>query len=841
MSIQTCFIKAKAYFKEKGVQIADADLRAMAEALAAKRGETLSPVEFQKAAQELFKDRMLRLADARRAARVINLERATRLAEIGSQFVQGQSAVKNIAAVAVGGSQRVGDSLNVSTKHTKTALIVDFGRGLLGALGENLKVAESGLLIREITQDMAHLESKGGVAPSGNTQALAIAKAYHGVLARIFEVKSAFDPFLGKIEDYFYRASHDRAKIAAVGKAQWVADAMSAYGEKSFPELSPAQKRGAFERVYDDIAAGRYGSLLEGRGKPGGDIMTRMARERTLIPNDWQAFADYNAKYGQTNVHLTMMKTIERAAQDIAALQKWGAIPQETFDHVLNVAAKQFPEQAEDIFNHRKQLQQKFEQSVFISDSPAHSISARIERGLSTVEHLALGNKTLLSSAPDFAWGAGAITDTTGGNLIGNMTELALEFWKRFLPGGEGGRAELEDLWLWAKAAHANVFNELGGSDLKPGLISKLIQLQPVASLVDRYHTSMSGATGAILSRRLARFANSMEYGQLHENVRGALLRYGIKEAEWTALREARQSLDLTDSPLKDQQIMTPEALQNVPDAVIADYARKTGMYGGERTPPKAVLTRARTDLSTKLGALINDHADISTSTAGHKEFAAMYGGVDQNTLTGAAWRAAMQFKSSALKTFDTAGRLGFTQEGQLKGDWTKVAGTAVMGAALWAFQDTLKQLLMGKTPEEVTPAYLAKAMASSGAGGVLAETIISEMTDRHGAKEIGLGIVRSLAGPGLTALADTAGVVGGGFQSLGDGREKFPGKELGALVQRHVPLQNLFYTQAALNFYVLNAFREALAPGYLGNMQRATERRGQSYFAFPPTESPTW
>ena len=201
MSIINCFERVRDFMKSMGKQIPVEDLRAMAVKLEEMRADALSPDQFEKAAAALYADRIAREAAQERAAKVINLQKAETARAVVSQRVHGMDVADKVRSWLLGNSRRIGDSLNLNVYDMAAGMQTKWLRMIRGALRDagDPSTAESGLLTREVTQEMAAIESGTKQSVSGNSQAYRIAKVYNAVLADVFDVKQAHDPFLGRI------------------------------------------------------------------------------------------------------------------------------------------------------------------------------------------------------------------------------------------------------------------------------------------------------------------------------------------------------------------------------------------------------------------------------------------------------------------------------------------------------------------------------------------------------------------------------------------------------------------------------------------------------------------
>jgi hypothetical protein len=388
---------------------------------------------------------------------------------------------------------------------------------------------------REVTQELAHLQSGGKGSVSGSEIAHRIAKAYHGVLARAFETKRAFDPYLGSISDYFYRQTHDPVKLSAVGRDDWVAFAAKNYGEKSFPELVGQDKIEAFRQVYDDIVSGTHSSPISADYESG-NIMQRMARRRTLIPNDWEAFHEYNQQFGRGNIHDTILSSLQQSAHDIGVIQKFGSNPKETFDRVMSMLDKSASPEERKLLNAKKgEFREALEIVTQRSPTPITDIKAKLLRGAAKVESVSKLGSVWLSSFSDAANFTTVLSDLTGKNYLSVFAEGASEYAKFFSASKEAQLAALEQMGLFSKSAFYHLQNELGspvqagrnlGDKLEGGL-NRAIEWQSHYSLADNHRRALDAGVATMLARELGTLSE-IAHADLSPQTHQALRRYGI-------------------------------------------------------------------------------------------------------------------------------------------------------------------------------------------------------------------------------------------------------------------------------------------------------------------------
>lgn len=834
MSVPTCYQLLQKHMKARGRKLPTSATRDLAKKLSELQAETMSPVKFREAADLLLNDSKRRFLAQRRAANAMHIERLGAGLQAVRSVEGRQKPWKALYDFMVGDAVFAGDHLRSSTGQAQSTFMAPWLKELNTLLGKKKELAESGAFDADVIREMANLESGGTKQVGQSATAFEIAQAYNTILSRVFEAKSAYNPFLGKIHDYFFRATHSRQKISAVTREEWVAFTYDRFGEKSFPELPYEKKIEAFGLVYDNISNGTYTSSMSGimaNLKGGQDIFAKMSRNRTLIPNDWEAFAEYNEAFGRTDVHTTIFDTLRSAARDLAVAQKFGPDPARWYKDIKALLERKYPGE---IMAKESDLDDAFLTATFNTDAPATSFGAKTTRNLMMLQQVAKNGAPALRSMPDLVAGVSAVQDLSGRSFLQNTTEMITEFWKAFGKDAALRDEEAADLFLAMRNTLGHLHAEFG--DRTSGHLTRLVELHGHVTLANRYHSAMSIASATVISRQMSRLSK-LDWKQLPISTQVGLRSYGMGEEMWNVVRMARETISLDG---KTYNLFTAEGVRSIPDIYFEENLTSRGLPA----KPRDIL-RARYELQSAIGAMLNDIADVATSTAGQKQKAEMFFGTNINSKKGMALRLILQFRTATMKAFNSMLRTMYSDPTSPRGNKVKIGRYLALTMALWGMQDTIRTLLQGKTPEDPThPRYLGRAVAESGIGSLVGDTLMNAMATRSSSGQIASAAAMGLLGPTVGTGLTVGGILGQSLFSDDRGRRNFAGGAAGKLIVENIPFQNLFYTKALLNYAITNALREAMSPGYLGRLERNVSRNeglfepNQRYFMLRPTES---
>lgn len=836
MSTPECYTKVLEYLKSLPDEFQKAvpkrELRKFADRLAEKQAQGLPAHEFNAMAKKFYVDYVERIAAAQRADAINNMRVRVNALKTITQDIPGMSAGDKVDAWILGNSRRMGDSTNLSLSDLKDKHVTKFQGMLRSLLTEgDFKLSESGLLEKEITQELGNLQNQGAQSISGSEQAYKIAKAYHGVLKSIAVAKKAYSPFFREADNYFYRATHDPVKISE-NREGWKAFMLSSgTAEKSFPELTVKELGEKLDEISNEIITGRHGSSVVG-GEPG-NIAARIAKHRTFLWDNADTFYEYNKLFGNSNVHATMERAITDAAHDIATIQKFGTNPRENFDRVVSgVKNGMSRDEAIEFRSREKKLLRKFEQVTQRSSTPLTHPLAKLSRGAQSVVTLSINNAAWLRSFADIANVATVISDTFGQSYFKSIGE-AVTTYVKFFSTTEASRKEAASLMhIFGKSSLHNFFEESGGVVSKDTSLgdkvlngfSRLLELQSHVTGMRRHHSTTQAAMGNIFSKKLG-LLTERAYAQLPENTKASLLRYGVREAEWNAISHAHENW--TDAPGitpaygRVDRMLTTDAIERLSDDIVEKYLREAGEYTSAKPVPKSLISKGRLELSSRIGAMANQLTNSASSTASHAEFINMFRGTDPNDPDGMMLRLFFQFKSASVKNYDTMMRSAYSNPSKPQGDFSKPARHVVTAAFFYTVGKIAQDLFEGKTPEDpATAEFAAKALIYSGGAGLYLEPILGEMIRGKNAGSVASGVASLFAGATGELAANVIGVGTQATRSIFDETVQFPSAAFARTVTRTIPFANLPWTKPVMNYYILNAFNEALSPGSLGRKQ---------------------
>ena len=290
---------------------------------------------------------------------------------------------------------------------------------------------------------------------------------------------------------------------------------------------------------------------------------------------------------------------------------------------------------------------------------------------------------------------------------------------------------------------------------------------------------------------------------------------------------------------LNGVKVFASESIQDIPDEKILSY------LGGEGT--KAQIQKVRDDLEQRVGVMFVSRTDHAHLTPGAAERYQMLNGTQAGTLPGEMMRSIMQFKSFSVAFInkiwsrETMGRMDAGTEfygmkgladglmhgnGSIRGLMEVAAMTTLFGYLAISAKD----LAQGKEPPDPEDAGTWKrAFIQGGAASLFGDYILGEYS-RYGNSALG-----TMAGPIFGEVDSVAEL----WTAMKNGDEKLAFKTW-QTIQGFTPYQNLFYTEAALDYMFFHQLQEKLNPGYLIRSESSLRNRtGQEYFVPPSSLIP--
>ncbi len=665
-------------------------------------------------------------------------------------------------------------------------------------------------LDRDIAREMWRLDDPNAGKATGNKLASDIAQILHKHQEIVRAMENDAGAWIGKLDHYITRQSHDLEKIRGKGTEAdyiaWREHIVPRLDPKTFEHLKdPAEAETFLRSTYNALASGFHDSAAGaewlGGFKGPANLAKKLSQERKLHFRDADAWLEYNERYGRGAIVDSIFHGLDKGARNTAMMRVLGTNPEAMYKSWVESLTKKAVDRGD--FKTSDALASKWNETILDvvtrkNSIPERNTLARIGAVVRNLDVLADLGGVVLSSIPDLT-----ITSAVARHNGVPLLQAYANQIRALLPSGPARREIAHALGVGVDGILGHVANRFRAGDGPLGKMGKLVNIFHKINGLEWWSDAMKEGLGLSISSRLAYNAGK-EFASLDRRLQTSLRRYGIGEAEWAAVRRAEMRA------ADGRDYLLPASMDTLPDEAVAHLGKG-----------------ARADLRGKLAAFVTDQVreGMSEPTAGQR--ALMTWGARPGTWTGEIARLVMQFKSYTL----TYMARSFGRE--LRRDGVDVMGVAhliVMTTALGYLSMTLKELAKGRNPRnpEKPTDYvkLAAAAAAQGGGlGIYGDFLFGD------ASRTGGGFLSTLAGPGLGTLEEFRHVL----QSLRNG-EGHPAAEGFQFAKNHAPFVNLFYTRAALDYFIFYRMQEMLNPGYLRRYEQKVKKDNAQTFWLRPT-----
>lgn len=686
--------------------------------------------------------------------------------------------------------------------------------GLVGAFKASDPVFE-----RRVANEMGRIDDPTWGKDSGDAKAKQMAAILHRHQDALRLAQNDAGAWIGKLDQYIARQSHDGERIQRAGFEAWRDFIAPRLAERTFADVLPQDREAHLLRVWQALATGIHDGAPQADWIAGfkgpANLAKKISQERKLFFKDADAWFDYNKEFGNRSLNGTVMATMERGSRNLEAMRLLGTNPMAMLDSWIDDLAVRSRDasdikSAEKLSRKKDYLLRLAENAMRAPQRIENATGAQIMSTVRQVQRFKLGG-ALISSIPDLA----ATTAMARHNGIGALDSLAWSVGE-LVPRGAERKAALRELDVGFDSMVQSLQTRFGAEDGVPGAMAKSVDLFTRLSGQPLWSQSMKNASTLMLTNNIAaRLAKPFDAQP--RLLKTTLQRYGIGPAEWAVLQKAEAA-----APGDGRRYLTADGVMKLFDADLAPL-------GGN-------AAYAREALARKYRTYITDQVQEGMTEETPQVRDLLQGGSRaRGTVGGEAWRTVMQFKQFPM-TFmmRTLARELFRDGLDTSGLARMIAGATALGY----LSMTIKDMLRGKEPfnpfdpGDYDPGQYAsnvfRAAVQGGGFGLYGDFLLGE------ANRYGGGPLVSALGPAFGMSKDLADalyykpkerMLDGTFTAGG-----FAADALGA-VKGNVPFIGLFYARTALDYGVLYSLQETMNPGYLARMERRNEEQtGQEY-----------
>lgn len=654
---------------------------------------------------------------------------------------------------------------------------------------------------------------------TGDAAAKELAQAWTATAEMLRQKFNSAGGAIGKIEHWGLPQSHDGVAVREAGYDAWrqfIGDRLdrSKMIDSDTGQLfTDAGLERLLKHVFDTVTTEGWIRRNPGAGGGRPKLANMRADHRYLHFDGADKWLEYNERFGNGSSPFdTMVAHVDGMARDIALMERLGPNPPATVRWLQDGLRKDaaIEGRRDTLFGGSAEGGAQAVGKLYdlLSGKSAMPVNAAWARGLGGTRDLITSAKlgsAIFSSLSDPAFQLvtrkfnglpilGAITDHLAMMAHAEDREGAVRLG---LIAGEASRM-------------AGPIHRYTGESMGPGVASRLADGVLRTSGLSPWTQTGKWSYGMGELARATGFADR-RFGQLPEDYRSHLERYGIDAGGWDGIRQAE----------------------------------RLNVRGADFINPTAIADQA---LGDRLLRMILTETSYAVPEVTARSRAMMSLG-QPGTVAGEVGRSAFQFKSFGVSMVLTHGRraAALGPYGAAKYGAALFVSTTLLGAV----QLQCKEIVKGRGLRRMDGAFWMQAISQGSGFGIFGDLaqsqVISKLGKQAGSQRFG-SLAELLAGPVIGAVADGArlGIVAP-LQDAGDWWEDRPyqghtAKEGVRFLKNYLPGVNLWYTRAAFERLVLDQLQGQIDPNHQRSwsaMERHAHSQGQDFWWKPGEPTP--
>lgn len=617
---------------------------------------------------------------------------------------------------------------------------------------------------------------------------------------------------------------------------------------------------GAYNLLAGFREPAREANLLSGRYSVGGvpgEAAKRSNLSRNMKfkgPDEWTT---YQLRCGNPDIYANFMGEMGSAAKSIGLMEIYGPggentreVMHQSVGHQLaGVSALKWQ-------SSRKKLDVSRAVLNGSVDIPGNEVAANVMANTRSILKASILGGSILSQTGDFVnvGRSNAIRFNRGASGVwGESMRHTVEF-LRGIKSTETQARALNAMNADIEATVGGLLREIENGDSRgftSNLVAKVYQLQGATWLNKRNRQAAALGKSAWLGSEARRGWNEIE-----PTTRDMLQMHGFTEPEWDLIRRS-ESIEGDG-----RSYLTPEAAMTIPDADVAAHIESQGRNATPKT-----IDQWKVDTQNRLMGMYSDEVGKALREPNARQKAFITGGTNPGTFAGEMTRSLWDVKSFAVAQLQQG--VGMEMHGLSTDPRARVRkGTAshylaianyigamtLAGYASYVLkglatgvnrrsiidqnQDEDEKILFVNLPV-LDDRVLFASMAQGGALGIYGDFLFAD-ADRYGG-----GFMQTLAGP-MLGKAEDVYKLWTSWKTMGDDSDpERAEKERGAMANQVarmlkgvIPGSNLWYSRHMMDRYIWWNLQEAINPAALDRLEKAAERRGDSYIFTRPTEA---
>lgn len=667
--------------------------------------------------------------------------------------------------------------------------------------------------------------------PSGDTEIAGLAKSVQDVLEQLRLHYNRYGGDIKKLANYGIPQSHSHYKVIQAGEDAWVKYTLpmvdrSKYRHENGKLMSEAEVANVLKAVYNTIASeGHNKASVQNRAVAsesdlpvGMNMQNLHQHHREVHFKDADAWVAYQEQFGEVNFHDLLSNHIRRMSTEIGMMQTFGSNPEKLVKQLGHDLLNQMMQDPKYVKEHRK-----IQKQAKLINKHYDELAGQ---ALPVDSNLAQVGGMLRSWTVATKMGSAFITafsDQATMKLASEMHGIAYtkvfgKHIKQFankedrdfaISIGLGVREMSNALVRFGDDDLASASTKLASANTKTRKIANAVIR---ASGLNHITASAKRAFGASLMHHVSNLNSVKAWDQLGPQDKKMLEGGGIKEDDWTLLKQ----IDRTEAP-SGEKLVTNKDIFNASDDLFLDTFQvdRTGYSAQELSD---IAFKLKEQLANKYYNYVYSETNAAILEIGARETTFMGLGRERGTIGNELSRFFWQFKQFPLSVLTRQITRGLAQDTpQAKFIYLAkfFAYTTVMGGLVAQIQN----LTQGKDLDDPTTLdFYLKSIVKGGSASFLADAIsaTSDPTERS---------IKDFVIPAAFKDVMSVGtmVSGAGTAYLTE-RDSSYGAEAVNTIKNNIPFQNVWYSRLIFDRLVIAELQEVFDEGYRERKQRRQE-----------------
>lgn len=669
-----------------------------------------------------------------------------------------------------------------------------------------LEIAKSGDLDRDLFRVM-DARRRGQKLPAEiDPRAKELADIYAKVFNRLQDHVEMAGSKRGRYEGYLGRRSYDGVKVREMTMPKWREfmkqrlDLDKTFGPQfDDPKFIDAE----LERIWEDIVRGEFDkSRVQSEGPDitavykQGSRDKRKSKSRNFFFKDGDGEFEVFKEFGNEVLLEDVMSSIGRDSRYAAAMTRLGPDYERNWEAIKSIVSQNASiDGAKKLNTKIKSLDGLFDVAVN-GFRVGHGKLAKVATAVKALNRTAiLGGVTPISSLTDFASHVANLQSMTGKSYMGSLMTSLNGYTKNLT--GKSKQQVFKKLQTYVNNGLGEYHSRFSPDDIALGWTSRMQDTFFRLSGQTYQSSHWQMANEFQFSEFLGDFAKK-DFNSLKPETQRFLGKYGIDEP---TLKQLRGAID-------EDGMIHADSIDNM-----------TGISAKEKR-----------DLKLKTVSYLRENAKrISHPGPGIKERYAVRMGIDEDSVAGVLLSMITDLSSFPLSILranknivktatGTDGQQSIFKALSTPAGAKTAAGLFASLTTAGAMSVALRDMANNKKPQIDTKEFWIRAIGAGGAAGLYSDYLLAPYHEHYRSLEGNIaGPV--IGGPLASVTENMASIIYNG--------EVKPQKLINDLWDT-IPGNNLFYSKAVLDYYILENLQEAASPGFKMRKRRMERNRGQ-------------